>query len=113
MGNTNQIIEMNNNSIVQTIGTFINKTRLEQNKTQARLATDAGINRWTLSQIENGEPITLISLIQILRALDKLDILSSFETKTQVSPIAMAKLEKKQRKRARSQGEDTQTENEW
>lgn len=104
---------MNNDSIVETIGLFIHTIRLEQNKTQAQLAKDAGINRWTLRQIENGEPVTLISLIQILRALDKLEVLSSFEINKQVSPIAMAKLEKKQRQRARNKGEDKKIENEW
>jgi len=113
MENTNKWVAMDNDSIVQTIGTFINRTRLEQNKTQAQLAKEAGINRWTLSQIENGEPITLISLIQILRALDKLNALSTFEYKTTVSPIAMAKMEKKQRQRASKKGEDTNTQSTW
>jgi transcriptional regulator with XRE-family HTH domain len=43
--------------IVEAIGAFLKHKRLNQNKTQAQIAEDAGLNRWTLSQIENGEAI--------------------------------------------------------
>lgn len=87
--------------IVKIIGQFIKHHRLKQNKTQAQIAIASGINRWTLSQIENGEAISLSSLIQILRTLDLLNIFNEFIIQEQVSPIEMAKLEQKRRKRAR------------
>ncbi|MBU1193463.1 MAG: helix-turn-helix domain-containing protein [Proteobacteria bacterium] len=37
--------------MISAIGAYIRHQRLEQNKTQAQVAEDAGINRWTLSQI--------------------------------------------------------------
>ena len=72
-------VAMTDNSIISAIGNFIRHKRLEQNKTQAQIATRAGINRWTLSQVENGESVTLVSLIQILRALDLLYLLNIFK----------------------------------
>jgi len=87
--------------------------RLAQNKTQAQIAEHAGINRWTLSQIENGEPVTLTSLIQILRALDLLHLFKIFEFEDEMSPIERAKRDKKKRKRARnadSQVEEPKTD---
>lgn len=106
MGNTNiDWLSMSDKSIVSKIGEYIKDQRLLQNKTQANIAEIAGINRWTMSKIENGEPISLTSLIQILRALNLLDVLNVFKSKPQVSPLELAKLEKQKRQRARSGSE--------
>lgn len=115
MANTNiEWLSMSDKSIISIIGEYIKHQRLIQNNTQANIAEIAGINRWTMSKIENGEPISLISLIQILRALNLLDVLSIFKTQTQLSPLELAKLEKEKRKRA-STGNDMNTQNksEW
>lgn len=101
MANSNKnIAELSNLRIIKEIGEFIKKNRLAQNTTQNQLAKDAGLNRYTISQIENGHPISLISLIQVLRALDCLHVLSSFEVKEIISPLDYAKLKKKERQRA-------------
>ena len=101
MENTNMNwIAMSDSAIVNKIGAFIKNERLSRNKTQAQLATAAGINKWTISQIENGEAITLLSLIQILRALDVLPLLDIFSIKQEISPIELAKKEQNKRKRA-------------
>ena len=111
--NTNWV-SMTDKSIISVIGEYIKQQRLLQNKTQSAIAESAGINRWTMSKIENGEPISLMSLIQILRALDLLEILNIFETKTQISPLELAKLEKQKRQRASTTSEvDTQSKSEW
>lgn len=94
-------VSMNEKSIVVEIGAFLKHHRLSQNRTQIEVAKDAGVNRSTISQIEKGEAISLISLIQILRTLDLLHVFNSFKIETQISPIALAKLEKKKRQRAR------------
>ncbi len=91
---------MTDDVIIGQIGLFIKKTRIAKNKTQKQLVTAAGINRGTLSQIENGESITLTMLIQILRALDALYVLDQFNVTNQISPIEAVKLKKKERKRA-------------
>ena len=115
MANTNkEWLSMSDNSIVSLIGTYLKEQRLSQNKTQASVAEVAGINRWTLSKVENGEPISLLSLIQILRALNLLDLLHVFKTQTQVSPIQLAKLEKQKRQRASPDNEvNEQNISEW
>lgn len=101
IGNTNtDWVQMTDLAIVEQIGRFIKHTRLSKNKTQEQLATDSGLNRWTISQIENGESVTLTSLIQLLRALDVLYVLDHFEVNEAISPLAYAKLKKEQRKRA-------------
>lgn len=115
MANTNKINkQMSDKAIIVSIGAFIKQQRLAQNKTQIKTAEIAGVNRSTLSQIENGEPISLISLIQILRTLDLLHVLGEFKTNTQISPLTLAKMDKKKRKRARGKNNDNnQIESEW
>jgi transcriptional regulator with XRE-family HTH domain len=99
MGNTNiNWVQMTDIAIVAQIGRYIKQTRVKQHKTQAQLAEEAGLNRWTISQIENGESVTLTSLIQLLRALDILYVLNGFEVQNEISPLAYAKLKKKQQK---------------
>ncbi|MCA1763694.1 MAG: helix-turn-helix domain-containing protein [Flavobacteriales bacterium] len=103
MGNaSNELVQMSDAAIAKQIGQYIRHVRVKQNRTQAQLAEMAGLNRWTISQIENGESITLASLIQILRAIDSLHVLNAFEFSEEISPLEYAKLKKQQKVRARS-----------
>lgn len=114
MGNTNtDWIAMSDRAIVTKIGAFLKQERLKRNQTQANLSAAAGINRWTLSQIENGEAITMISLIQIMRALDILPLLDVFSIKQELSPIALAKMDQQKRQRARTNDSDTAKKSDW
>jgi transcriptional regulator with XRE-family HTH domain len=112
MGNTNKNwISMSDNTIISSIGKFLKHHRLNQNKSQVKIAKEAGVNRWTISQIENGEAISLTSLIQILRALNLLSVLDNFEIVNQISPLELAKIDKKKRKRA--SGDESNNKSEW
>ncbi len=104
MGKTNSnYTQMSDGAIVAHIGSFVKHTRVQQNTTQAQLAERSGLNRWTISQIENGESITLSSLIRILRALDCLYVLDEFNYSDEISPLEYAKLKKqKVKKRVRN-----------
>lgn len=101
MEKTNNLCSESSDSVLlAVIGQFIQETRLQQNKNQKQVANAAGINRSTLSQIENGGGGTILSLLQILRVLDQLHFLDYFQVQPKVSPIQLAKLEQKKRKRA-------------
>ena len=92
---------MSDPALLEIIGKFIQQTRLQQNKTQQQVATAAGVNRSTLVQIENGGSVTMLSLVQILRALGQLQLFQNFEVKQpQLSPLQVAKLEQKKRQKA-------------
>lgn len=106
-------VEMSDTTIVKTIGAFIKQQRLKINKTQAQLATEAGVNRWTLSQIENGEAITMISLIQIMRALDILYLFEGFTIKQEISPLELAKQDQNKRQRASNNSTDNSNQSDW
>ncbi len=114
MGNTNiDWVAMSDTAIVSKIGEFIKQERLKSNKTQAQLADAAGINRSTLSQIENGEAITMLSLIQIMRALNILQLLEGFSIQHGVSPLELAKQDKQIRQRARNSDSDNAKKSDW
>jgi len=87
---------------LQVIGNFLKEARLQQNKSQEATVEEVGVHRSTLVRMENGEGGTLLSFISALRALDKLELLKIFEYKFQVSPMILAKLELKKRRRART-----------
>lgn len=91
---------MSDKSLMESIGKFIQSHRLDQNKSQNQVATEAGISRSTLSLLERGEKVRIDSLIQVLRTLDLLHIMDVFKVEDQISPIEYAKLKRKKRKHA-------------
>jgi len=104
---------MSDHALAQTIGAFVKHHRLLQNKSQETLAEAAGISRSTLSLLERGEPVTVPTLLQVLRVLDLLRIMDVFKIKEEISPIELAKLQQKKRQRAGRKEKDEQTKSEW
>ncbi|MBN3519870.1 helix-turn-helix transcriptional regulator [Algoriphagus lutimaris] len=89
--------------ILQQIGDFVKAERIAQNKSQDQLSSEAGISRSTLSLLERGEKVNLITMIQVLRVLDQLQWLEAFELKNTISPMDYIKLQKKyERQRVRN-----------
>ena len=109
----NKWAAMSDRAIAGEIGTYIKEKRLSLNQTQAQIAAKAGISRWTLSQLENGEPGTVLSLIQVLRAMDLLHILDIFKIEQVIRPIELAKMERRKRQRARGKDKGKQPESDW
>ena len=91
---------MSDQALAEHIGNFVKHQRLEQNKTQDMLSHAAGISRSTLSLLERGQTVTMATFIQVLRVLDQLQIMDEFVVKESISPLALAKKEQEQRKRA-------------
>ena len=110
---SNNWAAMSDGAIIATIDEYINEQRLQKNISQEKLAKNAGVNRSTVSQIENGEAITLLSLIQILRILNLLHLFDVFVTHQQISPIELAKLDKQKRQRVSSKKDKEQPESDW
>ena len=104
---------MSDKALTEHVGRFVKEKRLEQNKTQQALAHAAGISRSTLSLLEKGDTVTLQTLIQVLRTLDQLHVLDVFSVQTLVSPMLLAKMELKKRKRARSKDSTSSTNSAW
>jgi transcriptional regulator with XRE-family HTH domain len=102
MENTsNDWVALSDSAILQKIGRFVKHRRIQMGYTQEELGRKACLNRWTISQIENGEPIQLASFIRILRILDALYVFTGMEVAQSVSPIALAKLKIREKHRVR------------
>jgi transcriptional regulator with XRE-family HTH domain len=104
---------MSDAALMAHIGAFVRHHRLQQNRTQDDLARDAGISRSTLSLLEKGETVTLATLIQVLRVLDKLEVMEAFTVKQSISPLAVAKAQLGKRKRASGKGADAKDDSDW
>ena len=105
---------MPDQAFLKLLGDFVKHNRLLQNKTQEQLAEEAAINRTTLVDFEQGKNSNTITFIQILRVLNQLEMLKPFEVQKQQSPLQIAKLEIKQRRRARKTKEDKEKpKSEW
>jgi transcriptional regulator with XRE-family HTH domain len=87
-------------AIVREISDNLKQMRLNQNLSQARLAKISGLSRVTISRMEGGRAATILTIVQILRALDRLDILNAFQEDTKVSPLQLFRMKKNQRQRA-------------
>lgn len=101
-------ISMSDHALTKQIGNFVRHQRVEQNKTQDALAMESGISRSTLSLLERGETVTVATLIQVLRMLDRLDIMDSFEIKETISPLDLVKKQKVNRQRVRVKSKGTE-----
>lgn len=106
MANTNNPIpwfSMSDPAIVKEIGIQLKRARLQQNMTQQSLADKAGLSRSAISEMENGKSATtFITIVQVLRTLQKLYFLDSWIVSDLISPIQIAKLKKHPRLKASS-----------
>lgn len=87
-------------SVVKEICSSIKQMRLNKNLSQEELSHRSGIDRTTISRMESGRAATLLTLVQILRALDKLDIFNTFFAEPEISPMQLLKQQEKQRQKA-------------
>lgn len=79
--------EMNDNEILQKIGAKLRELRLEQNIKQKEIADRCGLSNFSISQMETGHNTSLLSFVQVLRALNRLDMLDSFLQKKELDPL--------------------------
>ena len=89
MTGINDIItySMSDVAILQTLSEQIKLMRLNKNITQTELSKKSGVSRSAISEMENGKPGTIQNLIQVLRALEKLELLNIFAVEHAISPL--------------------------
>lgn len=104
---------MSDKALSEQIGAYIKHHRLQQNKTQKDLSLNAGISRSTLSLLERGGTVNINTLIQTLRVLDLLHIMTVFKIEDTISPIALAKMQQTKKQRARNTKDENKNKNNW
>lgn len=98
---------LTNDAIMRQIGSKIKELRIEKSVKQAELADASGVSVFTISSVENGKSTSLLTIVQLLRALEHLDYLNSFFQEETISPIAYAKLMKNNKKKIRVKSSST------
>ena len=93
---------MSDNAIVSVLCKSIKQLRLNKNISQEQLSALSGVNRITISRFENGQAINIMTLIQLLRALESLEILSEFNILPEISPLLVMKQQLQWRKKSSS-----------
>ena len=90
-------------ALVERMGGKLKELRIDSNMTQTELAESAGVSISMVREVEKGGNISIAKLIQILRALRRLDLLEPFFAPKPISPLVMAQAQNsvKPRKRVR------------
>ena len=110
------VYALTNDAIMRQIGLKLKELRIEKNMKQKDLSETSGVSLFTISAVENGKTTSMLTIIQLLRALEHLDYLDRFFQEQAISPIAYSKLLQNNTKRERvktSAKETTTTESEW
>jgi transcriptional regulator with XRE-family HTH domain len=89
---------------VARLGQEIKRMRLERNLSQSDIAQHTGLDRSTVQRLEGGRAATLLTVVQVLRALDRLDLLDPWVQERKATPMMLLEQEeayqRQKRKRA-------------
>jgi transcriptional regulator with XRE-family HTH domain len=87
-------------AIVREICKGLKQMRLDKNLSQQELANRAGLSRITISHMESGRSANLLTIVQILRVFDKLNVFNEFVQEPEISPLILFEQQEKMRKKA-------------
>ena len=90
---------LSNSAIIEEVGKRLKEYRFQRQLTQQELAEQAGVNVFSIKQIEKGKAVTLTVFLSVLRVLRLLDNLELFIPEIGISPIELLKLKGKTPKR--------------
>jgi len=93
---------INKTEILTDLGIKLKKIRLNENLTQKEVSEKTGIDRATISQIENGKNTSVVYLLKLLNQYNKLEDFLNVLYLPEISPIELYKLDKKKKKYASS-----------
>ena len=104
---------LSDKSIGQELGKRLRTLRLQKNITQSELAKATTLSLNSIKSLESGKG-KLSTLIAVLRELQALEHMDSFVPEITISPIQLAKMQGKTRKRASgSRPKPEQEDPEW
>lgn len=95
------IYALTDDAIIRQIGAKLKELRIIKGMKQTELSEASGVSVFTISAVENGKTTSMLTVIQILRALENLDYLHQFFLQQEISPIAYAKLMEKNKRKER------------
>lgn len=83
------------------LGRRLERLRLAQNRNQTQIAEEAGVSRRTITRLENGQGVSLDTLIRVMRALGVVDRFQLLLPDADVRPIERIRRKGSARKHAR------------
>lgn len=88
-------------AVLSELGGRLAQVRLEQNLTQAQLATQAGVSKRTVERLESGSVATQLSgFIRVCRVLNVIERFDLLVPEPVPSPVEQLKLRGRKRQRA-------------
>lgn len=103
-------------TVLADLGERLKIARLNANMTQQALADAVGVSQKTVANAEDGQNISLETLLSLLRGLNRLDDIEEVLRADEPSPVALAKSRGQQRQRAsgkRAADSDVSEDWEW
>lgn len=97
----NDFTSLTDKEVLDRIGARLKELRIDQNVKQKELAERSGLSNFSISQMETGHNTSLQSLIQVLRALDRLDMLDPLLREREIDAAALARFIESQPQRKR------------
>ena len=97
--------ELSDPAILQKMGRRIRDYRMRMEMTQSELAEKSGVSMGTIVRVEQGNPISTLLLISILRTMGLLENLEVLLPELSISPLQMRKLQGKKVQRIRHKKE--------
>ena len=91
---------MSDTMAVKTLCQSLKQLRLNKNISQEELAKRSGVSRITISRMESSKAINLLTYVQLLRALENLELLNNLVIEPEISPILLMEQMTKYRKKA-------------
>jgi transcriptional regulator with XRE-family HTH domain len=91
---------LSDRAISSELGSRLKHLRLERNLDQRTLAEEAGVSRTTVQRMEEGESVTVTSLLRVMRILGIVEDLERAIPEPVPSPIQQLDLQGRQRQRA-------------
>jgi len=92
-----------NTELLTVIGSKIKTIRLNRDITREKLQEISGVHVKTISDLETGKNVTMLTLIAVLRGLKSINLLENLLKDENISPVMLAKLRGNAPKRASRQ----------
>jgi len=95
-----QMRALTDSAVLSVLGERVKQERLNQNITQKKLCSLAGLSLIVIQRLEGGRGCSLLNFLKILRSLGKLDQIDLLLPEPGISPIDLARRDGMQRKEA-------------
>ena len=82
---------MTNEDILKKIGAKVRELRISRNLKQSELSEMCGLSSFSISQMENGNNFSVLSLIKVLKEIDGLYLLDPFMRPSEIDPEVLEK----------------------